>query len=203
MSPLLLYLENVKVNLDDILILKFESFEDHIPTLQEVFTQGKERQPTNQHGQEQVCCHWGRISGFQYLWSRSQTSREKLKQSRILQPIPISIKCTASLEQSITTNKWSLVTLMLPLATDHTARCQIQMDPQLSSSFWYSEAGALKRSDVDLCFTKPFEIYTNASKLQLGIVISQDKQPSAFYSWKLSDAQKGTQLLSWNCCQLW
>ena len=38
-------------------------------------------------------------------------------------------------------------------------------------------------------FNKPFVIYTDASKLQLGAVITQDEQPIAFYSRKLSDAQ--------------
>ena len=84
------------------MILKFESIEDHLLTLQEVFTQGKERQPTNKMAKSKFAAI---EAEFQYLSSRSQTSREKLKQSRILQPIPISIKCTASLEQSITTNK--------------------------------------------------------------------------------------------------
>jgi len=39
-------------------------------------------------------------------------------------------------------------------------------------------------------FSKPFEIYTDASKLQFGAIISQDNQPLAFYSRKLLDAQK-------------
>src|SRR5210317_1708453 len=38
-------------------------------------------------------------------------------------------------------------------------------------------------------FSKPFEIYTDASKVQLGAVISQNIQPIAFYSRKLSQAQ--------------
>ena len=38
-------------------------------------------------------------------------------------------------------------------------------------------------------FSKPFEIHTDASKYQLGAVISQNNKPIAFYSRKLNDAQ--------------
>ena len=38
-------------------------------------------------------------------------------------------------------------------------------------------------------FNKPFVIHTDASKLQLGAVISQDDKPIAFYSRKLNSAQ--------------
>jgi hypothetical protein len=35
-------------------------------------------------------------------------------------------------------------------------------------------------------FSKPFEIYTDASSTQLGAVINQDNRPTAFFSRKLS-----------------
>ena len=38
-------------------------------------------------------------------------------------------------------------------------------------------------------FEKPFTIHTDASKVQLGAVISQDEKPIAFYSRKLNPAQ--------------
>ncbi len=38
-------------------------------------------------------------------------------------------------------------------------------------------------------FTKPFDIYTNASTKQLGAVITQNNMPIAFFSRKLSGAQ--------------
>jgi hypothetical protein len=38
-------------------------------------------------------------------------------------------------------------------------------------------------------FTKPFEIYTNASTMQLGAMITQDNRPIAFFSRKLSETQ--------------
>jgi hypothetical protein len=39
-------------------------------------------------------------------------------------------------------------------------------------------------------YSKVFEIYTDASRKQLGAVITQDNRPIAFFSWKLSDAQR-------------
>jgi hypothetical protein len=38
-------------------------------------------------------------------------------------------------------------------------------------------------------FTKPFDIYTDASTKQLGVVITQDNRPIAFFSRKLSGVQ--------------
>ena len=38
-------------------------------------------------------------------------------------------------------------------------------------------------------FSKPFEIHTDASKVQLGAMISQNNKPIAFYTRKLSPAQ--------------
>jgi hypothetical protein len=40
-----------------------------------------------------------------------------------------------------------------------------------------------------LDFTKPFEIYTDASKMQLGSVITQGNRPIVFFSRKLSVMQ--------------
>jgi hypothetical protein len=41
-----------------------------------------------------------------------------------------------------------------------------------------------------LDFLKPFEIYTDASSMQLGAVITQDNRPIAFFSRKLSQTQQ-------------
>jgi hypothetical protein len=39
-------------------------------------------------------------------------------------------------------------------------------------------------------FSKPFEIYTDASSMQLGAMITQDNRPIAFFSRKLSEMQQ-------------
>ena len=49
----------------------------------------------------------------------------------------------------------------------------------------FSQETLLRHPD----FNKPFEIHTDASKAQLGAVISQNGKPIAFYSRKLNSAQ--------------
>ncbi len=39
-------------------------------------------------------------------------------------------------------------------------------------------------------YLKVFEIYTDASRKQLGAVITQDNRPIVFFSWKLSNTQR-------------
>ena len=56
----------------------------------------------------------------------------------------------------------------------------------------FNEIKRIVAREVLLSFTnfnKPFEIYTDASKYQLGAVITQKGKPIAYYSWKLTTAQ--------------
>ncbi len=39
-------------------------------------------------------------------------------------------------------------------------------------------------------YSRVFEIYTDASSKQLGAVVTQNNWPIAFFSWKLSSAQR-------------
>ena len=46
-------------------------------------------------------------------------------------------------------------------------------------------------------FTKKFVLYTDASKYQLGAVVTQEGKPLAFYSRKLKDAQTRYMTMEW------
>ena len=57
----------------------------------------------------------------------------------------------------------------------------------------FEKAKALLSREVMLAFpdfSQPFEIYTDASNLQLGAVVAQNNNPIAFFSRKLNPAQR-------------
>jgi hypothetical protein len=71
-----------------------------------------------------------------------------------------------------------------------TKKLPWRWDPIYQQAF--DDVKATIAKDVALAypdFTKPFEIYTDASTMQLGAVITQDNRPIAFFSRKLSETQ--------------
>ncbi len=60
-------------------------------------------------------------------------------------------------------------------------------DPILQRAFDNVKTAIAKETVLAyLDFSKPFEIYTNTSSMQLGAVITQDNRPIVFFSKKLS-----------------
>ena len=71
-----------------------------------------------------------------------------------------------------------------------TKKSPWRWDPIHQEAFNNVKAAIVK--DVVLAypdFSKPFKIYTDASTMQLGAVITQDNRPIAFFSRKLSETQ--------------
>jgi hypothetical protein len=63
-------------------------------------------------------------------------------------------------------------------------------DPIHQQAFDHVKAAIAKETALAYPdFLKPFEIYTDASSMQLGAVITQDNRPIAFFSRKLSKTQ--------------
>ena len=65
------------------------------------------------------------------------------------------------------------------------------MDSWASSRVWKSKG--FDSREVMLAFpdfSQPFEIYTDASNLQLGAVVAQNNEPIAFFSRKLNPMQR-------------
>ncbi len=66
-----------------------------------------------------------------------------------------------------------------------------QLDPIHQQAFDNVKATIAKETVLAyLDFLKPFEIYMDASSMQLGPVITQDNRPIVFFSRKLSQTQQ-------------
>ena len=80
--------------------------------------------------------------------------------------------------------------LLSPLTGLTKKNAKFSWSPECQASF--DQLKHLLAKQVILAypdFSKPFEIYTDASAKQIGAVIHQDTRPLAFYSHKLTDTQ--------------
>ena len=67
---------------------------------------------------------------------------------------------------------------------------QMGLDAQAPKHFQYNQKHYLAQNTAVLSILyQTFDTHTNASDLQLGVVISQNKKPIAFYRRKLNPAQ--------------
>jgi hypothetical protein len=81
---------------------------------------------------------------------------------------------------------------MFPHCSNHLAPLTLLTNAQQVA---FDLLKAMMIKDYLLCYpdhNKPFSIYTDASDYQLGAVILQDGAPVAYYSRKLTDAQKNS-----------
>jgi hypothetical protein len=94
---------------------------------------------------------------------------------------------------------WQKCSEMLAPLTDLVGECGETKTTKKKPWWWelihqqaFDNVKATIATEVVLAypdFTKPFEIYTNASTMQLGSVITQGNRPIAFFSRKLSVMQ--------------
>ncbi len=100
---------------------------------------------------------------------------------------------------------WARRSEMLPPFTDLVGECRetktTRMNKTKRKSWWwdlihqqvFDNVNAAIAKETILAypdFSKPFEIYTDASSMQLGAVITQDNRSIAFFSRKLSKTQQ-------------
>ncbi len=100
---------------------------------------------------------------------------------------------------------WARRSEMLPPLTDLVGECgetkttrmnkskkkPWRWDPIHQQAFGNIKAAIAKETVLAYPdFLKPFEIYMDASSMQLGVVITQDNRPIAFFSRKLSKTQQ-------------
>ena len=192
MSELFFDLEFVRCYIDDLLVITKGSFEHHLNELQTVLTRL-------------------RAAGLKVNATKSFFARSELEYlgywiSRSgISPVPKKIKAIQALKPPTTKKELRRFLGLINYYRDMWARRSETLAPLTALSSpttpwsWSTEHQAAFDKMKSIIgkttlltypdFTKPFDIYTDASHIQIGAVITQDNRPIAFYTRKLNPAQ--------------
>ena len=192
MSELLTGLDTVRFYIDDILHITKGSFEDHLEKLDEIFHRLDAVGLKINFGKSSFATHSLDYLGY-------HISREGIT------PIPKKVEAIRAIRTPKTRKQLRSFLGMINFYRDMWSQRASLLAPlsALTSNkvpfIWKEEHqqafDSVKRTLARevLCaypdFNKPFEIHTDASKRQIGAVISQEGKPIAFYSKKLNKAQ--------------
>ena len=192
MQALLGDLPFVRVYLDDILVLTESSFSNHIKDLEQVFIRLKSAG---------LQCNAPKCNFATY---ETEYLGYNLTQNGI-QPIVKKIAAIQAISEPV--NKKELrrfiglcnyyrdlwpqrAHTMAPLTSLCSSKTTFNWTQECQEAFQKTKAAMSRQVTlVYPDYSKPFHIHTDASKVQLGGVISQENKPLAFYSRKLSQAQ--------------
>ena len=192
MSGLMAGLEFVKVYLDDCLILNKSTFDDHLDKLRQTLQRLSDA--GLRINAEKSYFGKGEIEYLGYWVTRSG-----------IQPLPSKVEAMLAMEEPKTRRQVRAFVGLVNYYRDmwrrrsHVLAPLTELCSETKKFVWgetqrkaFAEAKKILSKEAILAFpdfTKEFVIYTDASKYQLGGVITQDGRPLAFYSRKLNDAQ--------------
>jgi hypothetical protein len=206
MGTLFKDLEYVRAYIDDLLILSSSTFEDHLDKLGKVLQRLQEKglrinAPKSTFATDEI-----EYLGYTLTRDGIKPQEEKVSAILALQP-PTNVKQLRRVLGIIQYYRdiWEKRTDLLAPLTDLVGECGTTKSTKkkgTKKSAWhwddthqkaFESVKAMIARDVVLAypdFSKKFVIYTDASKRQLGAVITQDNRPIAFFSRKLNSAQQ-------------
>ena len=192
MSGLMAGLDFVRVYLDDCLILNKSTFADHLQKLRQTLQRLSDA--GLRINAEKSYFGRGEIEYLGYWVTRNG-----------IQPLPTKVDAMLAMEEPKTRRQLRAFIGLVNYYRDmwrrrsHVLAPLTELCSETKKFVWgepqkeaFREAKKMLSKQAILAFpdfTKPFVIYTDASKYQLGGVITQDGRPLAFYSRKLNDAQ--------------
>lgn len=191
MERVLGHLEDLEVYLDDIAAFS-GTWEEHLVLLDQLLTILQDKG----FAINPLKCEWGiQETDFLGHWLTPQGVkpwRKKIDAILRMQP-PTNVKELRSFLGMVTyyRDMWPRRSHVLAPLTALIKTKQFVWGPEQHRAF--NEMRALLTTDVMLAFPDhnvPFDIETDASDYQLGAVIKQHDRPVAYYSRKLSSAQK-------------
>ena len=205
MGTLFQDLEYVRAYIDDLLILSSSTFEDHLDKLGQVLQRLQEKglrinAPKSTFATDEI-----EYLGYTLTRDGIKPQTEKVSAILALQP-PSNVKQLRRVLGIIQYYRdiWEKRTDLLAPLTDLVGECGTTKSTKkkgTKKSPWhwddihqtaFESIKTMIARDVVLAypdFSKKFVLYTDASKRQLGAVITQDNRPIAFFSRKLNSAQ--------------
>ena len=194
MSSLMQDLEYVRTYLDDLLIISNGSFEEHLQQLGRVLQ--RLRRAGLKINAEKSSFFAPEIEYLGYLLTKDgiKPVQKKIQAVLDLQP-PTTLKELRSFLGMVQfyRDMWKQRSHILAPLTDLVGlgKKKIKWESKHQESFERIKKVLAKETILNYPkFDRPFDIHTDASDRQLGAVISQDGKPLAFYSRKLSSAQR-------------
>ena len=188
-------IEGTKAYMDDILVIKRGTFQEHLEQLQEVL-QRCQKANIKLNAEK---CSFG-LNEIDYLGYIITPNGVK--------PNPKKIKAIQNIERPTTVTEVRRLIGMVQYYRDLWPRRSHLLEPFTAISSgkkgtkikWtegletaFQQIKGMVSQETLLTYpnwNKPFEIHTDASDFQLGAVISQEGKPVAFFSRKLNSAQK-------------
>jgi len=205
MMDLMASLEYVRAYIDDLLIITRGTLDDHIEKIEIVLARLRDAGLKVNAAKSFFCTHEIEYLGYILTREGIKPQNKKVQAILALNP-PNSVKELRHFLGMVQyyRDMWVKRSEMLAPLSDLVAECgetkttkknkvkktPWKWDPIHQAAFDCVKATIAK--EVVLAypdFSKPFEIYTDASTLQLGAVITQDNRPIAFFSRKLSETQ--------------
>jgi hypothetical protein len=185
-------LDFVRAYLDDVLIPTKNSFEEHLEQLEQVLTRLQSAGLKVNASKSKFC--QDKLEYLGYVITRSGIQPNMKKVEAILKiDTPKTRKQLRAFIGMVNYYRDLYPRrshILAPLSSMTSAKVKWQWTEVHQKAFDDMKQVIAKETLMAFPdFTKPFEIHTDASKVQLGACISQDNKPIAFYSRKLNAAQ--------------
>ena len=192
MAAIFADMENVIVFIDDIAILTKGSYQDHLESLAEVLQRLQDHDLQVNGKKSTFCAQEAEFLGF--VLTRAGVKPQPKKVEAVLKlDEPKNVKQVRSFVGMVNYYKDHIPKrseLLHPLTSLTKKGARFKWTAECQHSFNTLKQLLAKRVVLAYPdFTKPFEIYTDASTKQIGAVIQQNGNPLAFYSRKLTDPQ--------------
>ena len=192
MSELMAGLEFARAYIDDLLVVTQGGFDTHMDHLEQVLTKIAEAGLKINAAKSFFCCDELEYLGYLINKEGVRPTLKKVEAIRQIAPP----KTRKQLRRFIGMvnyyrDMWpKRAHLLAPLSSMTSKTVKWNWTKEHQTAFDEMKRMIAKETLLTYPdFNKPFEIHTDASKLQLGACISQDGKPIAFYSRKLNPAQ--------------